>query len=615
MKFLTAILLIFFGTSYAQNLREIDSIKIYLQWSKDEIYNDKKLAVKHLNKAKKLYKPTYVETYLADIEYQSGVINYITADYKESLEHFLKALEIYQRNNKTSDIAKCYTGIGLVEMGIENAESARKYFSKSLKIIHELSDRMNAANLFNLGILQMDAKQYDSAQYYFRKSYQLSLKSKRIDTEQMILNRFGQLKLETNEIDSAYFYYQKLFNHPSPVSNWEKTAGYRGLSEYYLKKGNLLEAEKNAKIALGLALQIPSKWEVYKCYEILGEISAQNNNPLQAYEYLKLHNIYKDSVVNENTIRKIKYLQLQEKENENQRLALEKEQIQSDLKNYRFLFIFIVFVSIVLGLLAYLYKKQISLKNHHAKELESINQTIADKNQKLTEINQTKSILLSVLSHDLKSPLAGIDQVLTMSQQDFFTEEEKKNLLVQLQSQVKETIYMLNNMIHWAQSQKEGFVTNPSVINPETIIKNVINNLKLNADLKSNEIKLIIGHPVEFTFYPTHFQIIMQNLLNNAIKFSYSNTPIHIEITSNKHVYCVHVKDQGIGLSEHQIDKILSESYQIDNIQPAGTDKSTGIGLSLVKSLLQLNRGELQIESFPNKLTVFTVCIAKEKNA
>ncbi|MBS4042031.1 MAG: GHKL domain-containing protein [Flavobacteriales bacterium] len=612
MKYLSVILLILFSATYAQNLREIDSIKIYLQKSKDEIYNDKKQAVKYLNKAKEFYKPSYVETYLADIEYQTGVINYITADYKESLEHFLKALEIYQRNNKTSDIAKCYTGIGLVEMGIENTENARKYFIKSLKIKHPLSDRMNTANLFNLGILQMDAKQYDSAQYYFRKSYQLSLKSKRIDTEQMLLNRFGQLKLETNEIDSAFYYYKKLFNHTSPVSNWEKTAGHRGLAEYYLKKGNLFEAEKNAKIALGLALQIPSKWEVYKCYEILGEISVLNNNPLKAYEYLKLHNIYKDSVVNENTIRKIKYLQLQEKENENQRLALEKEQIESELKNYRFLLIFIVFVSIVLSLVVYLYKKQISMKNQHATELESINQTIAVKNQKLTEINQTKSILLSVLSHDLKSPLAGIDQVLTMSQHDFFSEEEKKNLLVQLQSQVKETINMLNNMIHWAQSQKEGFITNPSIINPETIIKNVINNLKLNAELKNIEIKLVIGHPIEFTFDPTHFQIIMQNLLNNAIKFSYSNSPIHIEITSMAHHYHIHVKDQGMGLSIQQMEKILSEKYQIDNIQYADADKSTGIGLTLVKSLLQLNRGKLEISSVPNKLTVFTICIPKE---
>jgi signal transduction histidine kinase len=612
MKYLSVILLILFSAAHAQNLREIDSIKIYLQKSKDEIYNDKKQAVKYLNKAKEFYKSHYVETYLADIDYQTGVINYISADYKESLEHFLKALEIYQRNNKTSDIAKCYTGIGLVEMGIENTENARKYFIKSLKIKHPLSDRMNTANLFNLGILQMDAKQYDSAQYYFRKSYQLSLKSERIDTEQMLLNRFGQLKLETNEIDSAFYYYKKLFNHKSPVSNWEKTAGHRGLAEYYLKKGNLFEAEKNAKIALGLALQIPSKWEVYKCYEILAEISVQNNNPLKAYEYLKLHNIYKDSVVNENTIRKIKYLQLQEKENENQRLALEKEQIESELKNYRFLLIFIVFVSIVLSLVVYLYKKQIRLKNQHAKELESINQTIAIKNQKLTEINQTKSILLNVLSHDLKSPLAGIDQVLTMSQHDFFSEEEKKNLLVKLQSQVKETINMLNNMIHWAQSQKEGFVTNPSIINPETIIKNVINNLKLNAELKNIEIKLVIGHPIEITFDPTHFQIIMQNLLNNAIKFSYSNSPIHVEISSVAHYYHIHVKDQGIGLSIQQMEKILSEKYQIDNIQYADADKSTGIGLTLVKSLLQLNRGKLEISSVPNKLTVFTICIPKE---
>lgn len=76
-----------------------------MQWSKDEIYNDKKLALKYLEKAKKLYKPEYVETYLADIEYQSGVINYISADYRESLEYFIRALEIYERNNKTSDIA------------------------------------------------------------------------------------------------------------------------------------------------------------------------------------------------------------------------------------------------------------------------------------------------------------------------------------------------------------------------------------------------------------------------------------------------------------------------------------------------------------------------------
>lgn len=612
MKLFKFILLITTFSLYSQNLREVDSIKIYIDLSKKEVYNNKKKAIEYLEKAKKVYNSSYLETYLADIEYQHGVIHYISADYKEALESFLSALKIYERNQKISDIAKCYTGIGLVEMGIENSVNAQKFFNKSLKIKHPLADKMNAANFFNLGILQMDNKKYDSAKYYFKKSYELSLISKRTDTEHMVLNRFGQLFLETIQLDSSFYYFNKLFNHKEPVSNWEKTAGHRGLAQYYLKKRQLKEAEDNAKIALVLALNIPSKWEIYKCYEILGEVSLKNNNPVQAYKYLKLHNIYKDSVVNENTIRKIKYLQLQDKENENQRLALEKEKIEGQLKIYRSVLFFIFIMSLVLGITAYLFKKQKDLKNKYSNELQKVNKDIASKNQKLTELNQTKTILLSVLSHDLRSPLVGIDQVLSMSQQDFFSEEEKKDLLIKLQTQVKDTITMLNNMIHWAQSQKDGFTINPSEINPEIIIKNVIKNLQINADLKNNEIKFVMGHPIVFKFDPTHFQIIIQNLLNNAIKFSYNNTPIIIEVIVERFNYCVNVIDQGVGLSYPQIEKILDEDYKIDNIQASGIDKGTGIGLTLVKSLLKLNHSKLKIESITNHTTTFSVCIPKD---
>lgn len=612
MKLFKFILLITTFSLYSQNLREVDSIKIYIDWSKKEVYNNKKKAIEYLNKAKKFYNTTYLETYLADIEYQQGVINYVSADYKEALESFLKALEIYQRNKKISDVAKCYTGIGLVEMGIENSVNAQKFFNKSLKIKHPLADKMNAANLLNLGILQMDQKKYDSAKYYFKKSYKLSLKANRIDTEQMLLNRLGQLFLEINQLDSSFYYYNKLFNHKETISNWEKTAGHRGLADYYLKIGQIDKAEGHAKVALALALNIPSKWEIYKCYEILGEVSLKNSNPVQAYKYLKLHNTYKDSVVNENTIRKIKFLQLQDKENENQRLALEKEKIENELGIYRFVLIFIVVMSLVLGVTAYLFKKEKDLKNKYSNELQQVNKDIESKNQKLTELNQTKTILLSVLSHDLRSPLVGIDQVLTLSSQEILSKDEKDELLTKLQTQVKDTISMLNNMIHWAQSQKDGFTINPSEINPEIIIKNVIKNLQINADLKNNEIKFVMGHPIVFKFDPTHFQIIIQNLLNNAIKFSYNNTPIIIEVIVERFNYCVNVIAQGVGLSYPQIEKILDDQYKIDNIQESGVDKSTGIGLTLVKSLLKLNHSKLKIESITNHTTTFSVCIPKD---
>jgi tetratricopeptide (TPR) repeat protein len=101
----------------AQNKKQIDSINVLLELSKKNIYEDTKESLKFAIEARKKYKNSYGEKLLAEIEYRTGTIYYVSSVYDKALEHFLNASSLYENLNDTYGVARSNTGLGLVEIG------------------------------------------------------------------------------------------------------------------------------------------------------------------------------------------------------------------------------------------------------------------------------------------------------------------------------------------------------------------------------------------------------------------------------------------------------------------------------------------------------------------
>ena len=160
-------------------------------------------------------------------------------------------------------------------------------------------------------------------------------------------------------------------------------------------------------------------------------------------------------------------------------------------------------------------------------------------------------------------------------------------------------------MLNWASYNREQIKFNPKIIDLNAIIAENIINIKYSA--KQKGISIITDYSEAFKAYADEdmVKLIIRNLLSNALKFTCNDGFIRIEL--NKRVNYIEVKivDTGLGISEDNIEKIMSDN-QFYSTYGTASEKGTGLGLKLCKSFIAQNKGELTIDSKLNIGTSFS---------
>ncbi len=599
--------------SFAQHEKEIDSIQVLLKKSKSLFNENTAQSFEYAKLCEKLYKEAYGKPLLAEIKYSIGSLFYVKADYAQALEYFVDSNELYQEINDTLGLFTSYKSLGLVEMGIENHESSIDYFRKASEFINKEKQPDKCVIDYNIGLNQYQINEIEPALKNFWRASKSAKIYKKYDIEIMTYLKLSEHYLGIDNQDSCFYYLQKVKNHSYKFNSWVHVYLQKGLSKYYLSKGDVKIANELATNALNLAHQIGSKWDIADNLGTLSEIAFQKNDFKNAYLLKKQQEIYNDSINSENKIRQIKYLIYQKKEAENQLLSKTNQTIINRLSTAKTIILVVFILCLSFLVLLFIYRKNLKKKTRFTVELSQKNEKIVLQNSDLEEINNTKTKILSIVSHDMKSPLATIKQVLVMYNEGMLSKEEQDLLLKKLLIQVESSIEMLNNLVFWAKKQAQGIKVNKIAIIPFEILKNIFHHNKVVLELKNIEI-LFISEGFEKTkavIDPDQFQIICQNILGNCIKFSHNSSQIIIKFSEDENYLKIHFIDSGIGMTEDKINEILNKNIQLKSESGTNDEKGSGLGLVLVQSLLELNDGLLEIQSQPNEGSEFVVYLSK----
>lgn len=214
----------------------------------------------------------------------------------------------------------------------------------------------------------------------------------------------------------------------------------------------------------------------------------------------------------------------------------------------------------------------------------------------LEKVSQLKDRIFSIIAHDLRGPLVNLSEVLKMVSYNQISDEEFKTLSPVLSKDIIYTTDLLENILHWSRSQLKGFGISREFFNVRNVIINEINYHLPSATLKNIKI-LHEVFPYEAAYADVlMFQIVIRNILNNAIKFCNDGCEISITAAYQKNgMLKVSIKDSGIGISKTTLEKLFKE----ENISSRGTknEKGTGLGLMICKDFMQKNNGEITVES------------------
>lgn len=222
----------------------------------------------------------------------------------------------------------------------------------------------------------------------------------------------------------------------------------------------------------------------------------------------------------------------------------------------------------------------------------------------LARLNATKDRLFAILSHDLQSPIANLQTFMNLIQWGALSQKEFSESTNLFSVQLEKVRSMLDNLLNWSLSQMSGIRAQLAAVKVEPIISSQIQLVKNQAQAKQISITHLIPPSLHLQCDSNHLTIIIRNLLQNAIKFTPENGKIHITCFQTSNRVYLEIHDTGIGMSV-QRRKHLFEINKEPSQPGTANESGTGLGLVLVKDLMDANKGTIEVKSEVNQGTTF----------
>ena len=249
-------------------------------------------------------------------------------------------------------------------------------------------------------------------------------------------------------------------------------------------------------------------------------------------------------------------------------------------------------------------------KNGKTKKPTEIDLVYDSFNKMVTELKQNemfKSDFISNVSHEMKTPLATIQGYATLLQNDKLTKKEKQEYLNTIITATKQLSNLTSNILKLSKLENQSIFIEPKEYNLAEQIRRVI--LSLESLWSKKDIDFTIDlDEISSKLDESLIEQVWKNLIENAIKFSNPQGKIEIKLNEDNDFIIATIKDHGLGMDEKTKTHLFDKFYQGDN---SHSKEGNGLGLSLVKKILDIHNAEIIVDSKINKGATFIVKFKK----
>jgi two-component system sensor histidine kinase/response regulator len=528
-----------------------------------------------------------------------GVAYGIQALYPEALDCHLKALRISEQLGMEGLTGNNCTNIGIVYMNIKDYTRALSYFRRALAIAGHFPAKEGVAYGFiNLGEAFAAAGQLDSAIICSRQALRIGDEIHDSTTLSASLNDLGDYYLRNGQPHLALPCLQRALRIATDTRDNDATASaHNSMARALHDLDQYGQSIQYADMALREARTIHASEYIRTAYHTLYTDYQGLKDFDKALSYRNREISLNDSLYTLEKERQIKGIQAT--------YELEKQQHQLDLiskdrllKEQQLLrsriyhWLLIVGITLMAFWTVYLIRSNIRRK---------------EMNKRLQELNAVKNKLLSIIGHDLRSPIATLKGLVDLMRQSVLSPEQIQYFSKQMSDNLEGTSYLLDNLLFWAKSQMEGMQANPTPFNIRPVIEQnsrlmqrraTEKKITLHTDIDDASGQLIVRAD------EIMIDLVIRNLTENALKFSRAGDIVTITATRGQAAISITVRDTGQGIPPEDQQKIFrSITYTTTG---TSREKGSGLGLSLCKELLEKNGGRIDFVSQPGKGTAFT---------
>ena len=550
----------------------------------------------------------------------SALDSYNNDEIVKSFKEFISAKELSDSIQDHYGSAIANYNLGNIYYLMENYESAQEHYELTLNVLKTINDNyLVSSSYLNLAKIFREQKEYTKSIQFFEKALQYSDNNKYVNVseKEQIQNVFFEarinlceLYINKNDFDEALIILLKSDNYLKTNSVNSNLKGYykyvygtySAHKELYnrantkFREAIILLEENNEEIDLELLSNV---------YMQLSISLAKSGKSTEAYITLLEHNSYKNKLLNEeknkqNLIVKSKFL-IEDYKNEAviaNAARLQQFEIANKFKKINtaiFMTLLLLIVSVILVYKSYISKRKLN------KTLEVKNSELEIAKNDALKTSELKSKFISNVSHELRTPLYGVVGITSMLLENNNLNNRDRKHLKSLKYSGDYLLNLINDILQVGKMEAEKIELKSVSVNLKNLLRDLVNSFDYKLVETNNKVCISIDN-----YVPEHIMCdkirlsqILINLIGNSIKFT-TNGVINLRVKllsldTNNVGLSFEIEDSGVGIPKEKFDIIFDNFSQLENSNL--NYQGTGLGLSITKSLIELFKSEIKLES------------------
>lgn len=533
---------------------------------------------------------------------QLAMVFEMSGDFVRAIELDQQALDLYIALKDTANIVTAYNNMGIIYMEKKDHEGAIRYYRKAAEL-NAGNKLANARMLNNIGLVYQKKNMPDSALFYFTTALSAVDKDKQKYGYALVTNNIGICYKDLKKYDLALEHFDlarklqtELDDHYGlGLSNFN-------IGQIYFYKGDYGKSIKwfdDATVHASKSNNLPLLDDIFdltaRAYEKTGDFA-------KAYKYQKQAKTYADSAKEKSLSKEIADLevkyQVKQQQHEIDLLKSQNDLHLATARNKDMVLVTAIGFSILILTLLILAWRALRIK-------QKANAIIHEKNEKLEHLNHEKNSLMGIVAHDLISPLNSIAGVANMIPMVGPLNDSQKEFVDVITNVVNSSRELVKDLVDLSALENNELRIHLQPVSIKEVISDCRNKYKAESIRKDINVVIVENGTIEAVHTDrNHIDRILQNLLSNALKFSGPNTTIRLGASRKEDAVTFFVSDEGPGISEED-QKLMFRKFMKLSARPTNGESSTGLGLSIVKGLIEELGGKIEVESAVGKGTTF----------
>ncbi|MEQ8240657.1 MAG: response regulator, partial [Cyclobacteriaceae bacterium] len=558
-----------------------------------------------------------------------GIAHRNLSNYSKAFERYLEALQLSEEHEDSEQRGYALINLGNLYLYQTNYQGAIRYFIQGLDQAQSLANKRMVGYCYsNLGRSYRGIGEFGQAELYFQQA---------IDIRKEQNDYYGQIAAEIDLADSylrkgdfnrSLIFFNEILGKLDPEDLRLKSNALEKMSNAYLLKKEIKMAESTALEALTIAKELNARFDKKNVLGVLSRIYATSENYANAFQYQKEFSDLNQQLFSEENIRKIEQLknqhQIEQKEAENEFLRQESE-LKQEIINRQSAIIVLASLAVLLFRLLALFafrstkirKRLLAEIRDQKDEIQKDKDLIEAQSKKLMELDAAKSRFFANVSHDLRTPLSLILGNIDMLKDDgdnFLTPQGKRNLDISIKN-CKRLLYLTDEINDLTKLEEGKINLKVEPVRMSSYLKMLSEMFVGTAEYKGVDLSFVdqLTSADSALIDPRQFEKIFYNLVANAIRHTSKGDEITIVISRKLNEIVLEIRDTGEGIAADSLPYVFDRFYQSKN-SGYRSREGLGIGLALVKELIDLHNGKIEVFSEVGEGTTFRMSFPATDN-